>query len=46
MKKSMEQQEKEVREKRQAFETERDTWEEQQKQFEVDPTRSVMLHAS
>jgi len=46
MKKSLVQQEKELHEKRQAFETEKDTWEEQQKQFDVDPTRSVLLHAS
>jgi len=39
MKKSLEQQEKEIQERRTAFEAEKQTWEDQQKMFEVDPSR-------
>lgn len=41
MKKSLVQQERELHEKRQVFESEKDTWEEQQKQFEVDPSSTL-----
>ena len=39
MKKNLEQQEKELQERRVAFELEKQTWEDQQKMFEVDPSK-------